>query len=241
MENLHESPADCKPRITALAQLVALYAECRGVTSTAELVAATGYTERAIRKAKAELGCRNQGAAGTRVPEPQCRTRNQGAVSEPQCRNQGAALVRANTEIPTGLVITKNLESHSHTEQAAERARVGEEEIAPGLFVNCKTIRHRAFAINVDAVRMASQAAGWTKDETKDFCVANAMQWATEIDNGKLPREVVPDKIANFLGASIMGAKNRKAAADTRATHKGGRPSTSDMIGRALARREAAI
>lgn len=117
MENINESPAVCKPKITALAQLVALYAECRGVTSTAELVAATGYTERAIRKAKAELGCRNQGAAGTRVPEPQCRhgtpvplTRNPGAVSEPRCRNQGAdsaSRTHAHIELPSGVVITK--------------------------------------------------------------------------------------------------------------------------------------
>jgi hypothetical protein len=67
-------------KITALAQLVELYAECRGVTSTKELAELTGYTDRAIRKAKAELQCRNQSSernqnAGTRVPkaEPQCR------------------------------------------------------------------------------------------------------------------------------------------------------------------------
>lgn len=65
---------------TALAQLVELYAECRGVTSTKELAELTGYTDRAIRKAKAELECRNQSSgrnqgSGTRVPkaEPQCR------------------------------------------------------------------------------------------------------------------------------------------------------------------------
>ena len=65
---------------TALAQLVELYAECRGVTSTKELAEVTGYTERAIRKAKAELEFRNQSSArnhssGTRVPkaEPECR------------------------------------------------------------------------------------------------------------------------------------------------------------------------
>lgn len=119
MENINESPAVCKPKITALAQLVALYAECRGVTSTAELVAATGYTERAIRKAKAELGCRNQGAAGTRVPEPQCRpgtpaplTRNPGAVSEPRCRNQGAdsaSRTHAHIELPSEVVISKEV------------------------------------------------------------------------------------------------------------------------------------
>lgn len=126
MENLHESPADCKPRITALAQLVALYAECRGVTLTAELVAATGYTERAIRKAKAELGCRNQGAAGTRVPEPQCRPRNQGAVSEPQCRNQGAdsaSRTHAHIELPSEVLDTKKEVKEESPFTPGERVR----------------------------------------------------------------------------------------------------------------------
>src|SRR6056300_1721442 len=38
-------------KITALAQLVRLYAECRGVTSTAKLAELTGYSERSIWKA----------------------------------------------------------------------------------------------------------------------------------------------------------------------------------------------
>jgi hypothetical protein len=67
-------------KTTALAQLVELLGECKGITATPELVEATGYSDRAIRKAKAELRCRNYSAArnpgagtpvpnGTRVPD----------------------------------------------------------------------------------------------------------------------------------------------------------------------------
>lgn len=58
-------------RKTALAQLVELYAECRGVTTTAELAQLTGYSERAIWKAKAEL----------RYTEPEC-TLNHSSVNQ---------------------------------------------------------------------------------------------------------------------------------------------------------------
>lgn len=72
--------------LSALAQLVAIHM-ANGTTSTAELARIIGYSDRAIRKAKAELGCRNQSAernysAGTIVPnpEPECRqTRNHSA------------------------------------------------------------------------------------------------------------------------------------------------------------------
>jgi len=80
--------------LTALAQLVAIYV-ASGTTGAAEIAAKTGYSERAVRKAKAELGCRNSGAA-----EPGCR--NPGAESgtpvpqaELGCRNSGADSSRA--------------------------------------------------------------------------------------------------------------------------------------------------
>jgi hypothetical protein len=85
--------------LTALAQLIELLAE-KGLTSTPDLVARTGYTDRAIRKAKAELECRNQSAAGTRVPEPECRSGTPVPQTEPECRNQSAAS-RAYIESPS--------------------------------------------------------------------------------------------------------------------------------------------
>jgi hypothetical protein len=72
-------------RLSALAQLVAIYAE-RGITKTGDLVEATGYTDRAIRKARAELECRNQSAdrnQGSEKTEPECRQPEPGFRAEP--------------------------------------------------------------------------------------------------------------------------------------------------------------
>lgn len=183
--------------MTALVQLVAVYAAA-GITSSVELSRLTGYSDRAIRKAKAELGCRNQGAeGGTRVP-----VRNQGSGTRVPFPR-----VRANKEYPTDINITKESISHSHTYR--DTAREGEEEVANGLFVNCKSIRHRAFAISIPAIELAALSAGKSFDEIKQFCLGHALQWALDIDNGRSPRDVVPDRVTNFLTASLMGSKNR--------------------------------
>jgi len=86
---------------TTLAQLVALYAECKGVTSTKELAELTGRSDRAIRKAKAELRCRNHSSAGTIGPELQCRNRNHssagtGSMVPPLARAQAIPEVKSN-------------------------------------------------------------------------------------------------------------------------------------------------
>lgn len=83
-------------RLSALAQLVECLKLLDGITSTAELAEATGYTKRAIRKAKAELECRNPGSArkrnaGTGVPK-----------AEPGFRGTDRAIAHANKELPNG-------------------------------------------------------------------------------------------------------------------------------------------
>lgn len=94
-----------KRRLSALAQLIAKYAQ-EGVTSTAELARLTQYSERAIRKAKAELECR---------PEPECRhqgaaTRNQGAANPaPECR-PAPTDSRARIDSPSGRLFTKKID-----------------------------------------------------------------------------------------------------------------------------------
>lgn len=86
---------------TALAQLIALHM-ANGISTVAELSKLTGYTERAIRKARTELGCRNPGAAA----EPQCR--NQGAT-EPEFRNPGAERnPSAGTPVPEASRVVNN-------------------------------------------------------------------------------------------------------------------------------------
>lgn len=110
-------------------------------------------------------------------------------------------------------------------ERVSESAREGETEVASGLFVNCQTIRHDAFAISLSAVKMGSLALGLTDDQIKEFCTAHAMQWAVEIANGKPPSRVVPERITNFLTHSIMSVGNRVVCAEA---------SASKPVGRAL-------
>jgi hypothetical protein len=56
------------------------------------------------------------------------------------------------------------------------------------------------------------------KSEIRTRCKAHALQWAAEIDAGKLSRDVVPQKIVNFLASTIMGEVNRDSRPIHRAT-----------------------
>jgi len=78
--------------LTALSQLVAIYTSA-GIISATEIAAKTGYTERAVRKAKAELGCRNPGAT-----EPECRNPGSGSGTPVPSRNPSAGTPVPQTE-----------------------------------------------------------------------------------------------------------------------------------------------
>jgi hypothetical protein len=93
-----------------------------------------------------------------------------------------------------------------------ECAREGEVAHAHGVFVNCETIRHSSFTISLPSIELATIASGLPKAEIKQVCLAHAMQWAAEIEGGKLSRDVVPSKIANFLSSTIMREKARGAS-----------------------------
>jgi len=130
----------------------------------------------------------------------------------PAPQPQNAAIPAAPNAAPPAAMV------RPHSEPLLEPSLEGvsETHAGHGVFVNCETIRHPAFTISLPAIRMGTQASGLTADEIKTHCVAHALQWAAEIEAGKLSGSVVPSKIANFLSASIMGATNRKAAADNR-------------------------
>lgn len=137
MQTVHETQGEGKSvaqKLTALAQLVAMHEKHEGVTSVADLVRITGYTDRAIRKAKAELRCReddvkaeprcrNYSSApepqyrnGTPVPEPEFHGRNQSSETEPEFRNWGSEAPRAHARIetPSGLSLSvRGLDSPS--------------------------------------------------------------------------------------------------------------------------------
>lgn len=85
----------------------------------------------------------------------------------------------------------------------------GEEHKGHGVYLNGETIRHATFAVSLAGIRMNTINAGLTATEVSDRCLAHALQWAVEIENGARPEKVLPSKIANFLARSIMGEVNQ--------------------------------
>lgn len=154
----------------------------------------------------------------------------------PSPQPQFAAIPAAPNAAPPAAMLRP--QSESSIEPTIER--VSETHAGHGVFVNCETIRHSAFTISLPAIRLGTQASGLDAEAIKTHCIAHALQWAAEIEAGKLSDTVVPSKIANFLSASIMGATNRKAAADTRRSRQpDGKPAKKTVM-QILAEREAA-
>lgn len=153
----------------------------------------------------------------------------------PHHQPQIAAIPAAPNAAPPAAMLRP--QSESSIEPTIERE--GETHAGHGVFVNCETIRHRDFTISLPAIRLGTLASGLDAEAVKTHCIAHALQWAAEIDAGKLSGSVVPSKIANFLSASIMGASNRKASADARKAVSGGRPAKKTVM-QILAEREAA-
>jgi hypothetical protein len=96
-----------------------------------------------------------------------------------------------------------------------EAAREGEEEVPPGLFVNCETIRHRDFTISLKGIDM--QLCGTVPmEQIKSIALGHALAWATDIAAGKRADKVVPSNTANFIRASIRRQVNDDAVTDVR-------------------------
>jgi hypothetical protein len=95
-----------------------------------------------------------------------------------------------------------NLDSHT------DSAREGEEDLGGGVFVNCKTVRHRAFVISLESIAMQLGTAGMPRARAEELAragsIAHAKQWAVEIDAGKPVGLVVPGHPANFIRGSIL-------------------------------------
>lgn len=94
--------------------------------------------------------------------------------------------------------------------------REGEEHAGHGVYIGGDAIRHRAFVISLSGVRLNTIATGLPADEIKTRCMAHALQWAAEIENGARPDKVLPNKIMNFLARSIMGEVNQTAVQSVR-------------------------
>lgn len=94
--------------------------------------------------------------------------------------------------------------------------RPGEEEIQPGLFVNCNMIRHRGFTVSIDSVAMqlATASIGIPKEDVptiaRNESIAQAMQWAADYDAGR--QSNIPTNTANYVRGVVIAAQNKKAA-----------------------------
>lgn len=115
--------------------------------------------------------------------------------------------------VPT---VTRVRELGEREISAREGAREGETHAGHGVYINGETIRHAEFAISLPGIAMGSIASGLTATEVRDRCLAHALQWAAEMENGTRPDKVLPSKISNFLARSIMGEINQSRVAEVR-------------------------
>lgn len=99
---------------------------------------------------------------------------------------------------------------------APDAPRDGEQSMGHGVFVNCDTVRHRGFTLSIEAIAMQLVIAnlGLSTNEARTLArqaaLAHAMQWATEINGGRLSRDVVPSSPANFIRGSIVAQRNKQ-------------------------------
>lgn len=97
-------------------------------------------------------------------------------------------------------------------------ARPGEDEVAPGLYVNCDTVRHRDFVLSISSIAMQLALAnlGLSKNDAttlaRESSIAHAMQWSAEISAGKDARAVLPAHPANFVRGAVISQHNRQEA-----------------------------
>jgi hypothetical protein len=118
-----------------------------------------------------------------------------------------------------------------------EAAREGEVLVGHGVFVNCQTIRHKAFVISLPSLAL-NTGSRFPADELKAKAQAHALQWAAELEAGKRPDQVLPNKIANFLASTIMGEFNRQQCADVRKAKvdkNAGKPTVAEVIAKRMA------
>jgi uncharacterized protein YdaU (DUF1376 family) len=98
------------------------------------------------------------------------------------------------------------------------------EDLGSGVFANGLTVAHKRFSISLKALEAkifgaypdAKQAAEIARREA----IAHALQWAGEIDAGRIPDVVRNGNLVNVISGSIMGQKNRRDAAAAKPSPK---------------------
>jgi uncharacterized protein YdaU (DUF1376 family) len=159
--------------------------------------------------------------ANLQPTSPELRPEVPNKSAELEAKNVTKTTVRASQEHHIPEARSQKLEARIEEREDTPKApkpneggggglRPGEEALPHGVFVNCQTVRHKAFSISIESVAMQLATAsglGLTVEEArahaKQSSVAHALQWALEIENGKLSGDVVPKQIANFIRGSV--------------------------------------
>lgn len=192
MPKIHD---ENKTRLSALAQFIDFLSTHHGITDTNDLMGyISGYNISSINKAKRELRMRTYSQMGTYSQEPMRNCEpipaNLCAIEEPM---RNSPRVHARIENPSGLNNIIN------TSPLPPKRKI---EVSGGV------ISHPGFQISLDAIEL--DTFGSIPMETiRRVCEAEAMQWALEIDAGKLPMDVLPNKIRPYLSAQVRKAHDR--------------------------------
>lgn len=121
---------------------------------------------------------------------------------DPQNRNDNQSLTSVQPEPNQTLKKEYNINSGCDTRESAD-----------DLAIDRKSIRHDNFTISLDAIVLGTMSTGWKPEDVHRECEVHARQWAAEIAGGKLSRDVLPQKIANFLCSSIVSKANKAVCA----------------------------
>lgn len=171
-----------------------------------ELKSSRVKTDHSQEKQSGETGRHNQSASPPKAVGSRPTTCDQSGQSGRVSPDQSRAEVSNNINNNINNLTT----SHSLTEQ--ETAREGEREIAPGLFKNCSTFRHRNFVIDVESIALQVFGKNIPKEKVIAFAEAQARQWTAEIANGRPASEVVPKYIARVLATGLNNEANSEEA-----------------------------
>lgn len=139
------------------------------------------------------------------------------SVQTPTSDAPSRAPPHARIETPSGLLISDNLNTTSHPSNL-DAAREGERGVGQGVFVNCETVRHRDFTINLQAVEMQllAHAGSVSSEQIRDFTTACALQWATELADGTRTKSNLPRQIARSVASYITNQLNQQAEHEVR-------------------------
>lgn len=203
--------------ISSTARLIAIL-EALGIEDREEVERLTNSKASTVREGRRALKIQRQKSitAENPAPEIQRSAGNPAQTMEIQ-RQKSSDPSRAHATKESSSKIVNNLEDITHTPSPQSvlhgEARVGEEHVGHGVFVNCETVRHERFTISLKAIEL-DLFGNANSDEIKRVATASAIQWAVEIENGKPAGLVVPGNIRGAVAATVRKHQGRQVAPD---------------------------